>query len=174
MRCKDCPFFVQGHWTEGGFDEAECKIFGSVDSPEISENSKGVPGCRYNSKFLEAARRGEQLAHERYLADSNPARKVLCTFINKNSRALTPVLISQYKSLHELLRASLRGHVDTQGGLFRAVEIDTEKVPESVERWLRGVDAPKPEGAFDITEQVEYTLVHPNGDSGTTYVYKKS
>lgn len=174
MRCKDCPYSIQERWTEGGFDEAECQVFGSVDSPEISENSKGVPGCRYNRKFLEAARRGEQLAHERYLAESNSARKVLCTFINKNSRALTPVLISQDKSIHELLRTALRGHIDTQDGLFRAVEIDTEKVPESVERWLRGVDAPKPEGAFDIMEQVPYTIVHPYGDDGTTYVYEKS
>ena len=153
MRCKDCPYFIKEQITEGGFDEA---------------------ACEFREKFRRALNESEQRAHERYLAESNPARKVLRTYINEDSRALTPVLISQYKSIHELLRSALRGHVDTQGGLFRAVEIDTEKVPESVERWLRGVDAPKPEGAFDITEQVEYTLVHPHGDSGTTYVYKKS
>lgn len=174
MRCKDCPFFVQEHWTEGGFDEAECQIFGSVDSPEISENSKGVPGCRYNRKFLEAARRGEQQAHERYLAECSKSWKVLCTFINNDNHALTPVLVSPHKTLSELTCAALRNHVKGKDSLFRAVAIDTEETPKSVDRWLRGLDEPKPENALDVSEQVPYTIVHPYGDDGTTYVYEKS
>lgn len=171
MRCKDCPYFVQEHWTEGGFDEAECRVFGSVDGPEISENRKGSPGCRYNRKFLEAARLGEQLAYERYLAECSKPWKVLYTSINNDSHVLTDILISPYKTLSELFRAFLHNHVKG-GSLFRAVAIDAEEIPKSVDRWLRGFNEPKPENALDVSEHVPFTIVHP--DDSTTYVCEKS